>query len=286
VSQPRSRAILDVVSRERVTRIMLVPALLSDLVDDPDLGRRDLASLRFAGCTSSHLSPDLALRARDLFASFGCRFAGSAYGCTEGPACGHGPDEPLDRLLRTVGRPTAPGHDWVVLGPDGRELPPGQAGEIAVRGPSVFTGYYRSPEDNRSIFTESGFYRTGDAGLIDAEGYLHLTGRLKDIIQRGGESVVPAEMEELLLEHPAVARAAVVAMPDRRLGERACAYVVPRPGAGDLTLEALVEFLRSRGAGPLQWPERLELVPALPETAVGKLDRVALRADVAGKLAG
>ena len=76
------------------------------------------------------------------------------------------------------------------------------------------------------------------------------------------------------------------AMPDRRLGERACAYIVPRPGSGDLTLEALVDFLRSRGAGPLQWPERLELVPALPETAVGKLDRVALRADVAGKIAG
>jgi non-ribosomal peptide synthetase component E (peptide arylation enzyme) len=284
VGVPRARAIVEAVSRERVTRMMLVPALLTDLLADPDLDPRDLGSLRVVGSTSSSLRPDLALRARRFFASFGCRFAGSAYGSTEGPACGHAPDEPLDRMLRTVGRPSSPGHQWVVLDPDGAELPRGRAGEIAVRGPSVFTGYYRSPEDSRRIFTASGFYRTGDLGLIDAEGYVHLTGRVKDIIQRGGEAVVPHEIEELLLEHPAVARVAVVAMPDRRLGERACAYVVPAPGV-EPTLDELVGFLKSRGAGPLRWPERLELVPALPETAAGKLDRVALRADAARKVA-
>jgi 2,3-dihydroxybenzoate-AMP ligase len=283
VGTPRARAILEAVSRERVTSMVLVPALLKDLLEEPDLDRYDLSSLRTVGSTSSHLDRELALRARRFFEDRGCTFIGSAYGCTEGPSIGHAADEPLDRLVGTVGRPTIPGHRWVVVDPEGRELPPGQVGELAVRGPSVFTGYYRAPEENRRIFTPSGYYRTGDQGFIDAEGYVHLTGRLKDIIQRGGEAVVPAEMEELILQHPAVSRAAVVAMPDPRLGERACAYVVLRPGAS-LTLEELVDFLRSRGAGPLQWPERLELVPSLPETAAGKLDRVALRADAARKV--
>lgn len=285
VGSPRMRRILEVVSRERVTSLFLVPAQLADLLDDPDREAYDLTSLQFAGTTSAHLSQELALRACELFGAFGCRFGGSAYGCTEGPSVGHDPDEPLDRMLHTVGRRTSPGHHWVVLGLDGRELPAGEVGELAARGPSVFTGYYRAPEDNRAIFTGSGYYKTGDLGFIDAEGYIHLTGRLKDIIQRGGEAVVPTEIEELLVQHPSVSRAAVVAMPDTRLGERACAYVVPRPGA-DLTLDGLVDFLRSRGAGPLQWPERLELIPAMPETAAGKLDRVTLRADIATKVGG
>jgi non-ribosomal peptide synthetase component E (peptide arylation enzyme) len=225
---------------------------------------------------------DLARRAQRFCETHGIRFGGSAFGCTEGPSIGHQPDEPLDRLVRTVGRPTVPGHRWIVLDAEGRELPAGEPGELAVRGPSVFTGYYKAAEDSRRIFTETGYYRTGDQGFIDPEGYVHITGRLKDIIQRGGEAVVPAEIEDLLLEHPAVSRVAVVAMPDPRLGQRACAYVVVKPGAG-LTLEQLVEYLRSRGAGPLHWPERLETVTALPETATGKLDRVALRADIAEK---
>ncbi len=283
VGTPRARAILEAVSRERVTSMVLVPALLKDLLEEPDLGRYDLSSLRVVGSTSSYLDRELALQARRFFERWGCTFIGSAYGCTEGPSVGHSTDEPLDRLVSTVGRPTIPGHHWVVLDAEGHELPPGEVGELAVRGPSVFTGYYRAPEENQRIFTASGYYRTGDQGFIDAEGYVHITGRLKDIIQRGGEAVVPAEIEELILQHPAVSRAAVVAMPDPRLGERACAYVVPRPGA-TLTLEELVGFLRSRGAGPLQWPERLELIPAMPETAAGKLDRVALRADVARKV--
>jgi non-ribosomal peptide synthetase component E (peptide arylation enzyme) len=189
----------------------------------------------------------------------------------------------VDRLVQTVGRPTVPGHHWIVLDPDCRKRPPGEVGELAVRGPSVFTGYYKAPEDTTRIFTDSGYYRTGDQGFIDAEGYVHITGRLKDIIQRGGEAVVPAEIEDLVVEHPAVSRVAVVAMPDARLGERACAYVVLKPGAR-LTLEELVGYLKSRGAGALQWPERLETVALLPETAAGKLDRVALRADIAQRV--
>jgi non-ribosomal peptide synthetase component E (peptide arylation enzyme) len=283
IGSPRARAVLEAVSRERVTGMALVPAQLADVLDDPELDRFDLSSVGFMATTSAQLSPELARRARAFCTSRGIRFGGSAYGCTEGPTAGHGREEPPETQLSSIGRPTSPGHRWVVLGPDEEELAPGEVGELAARGPSVFTGYYRAPEDNARIFTAAGYYRTGDQGFIDADGYIHITGRLKDIIQRGGEAVVPTEIEELAAEHPAVARVAVVAMPDTRLGERACACVTLAPGA-ELTLQGLVEFLRERGAGPLQWPERLEVFEALPETAVGKQDRSALRREVAARV--
>jgi non-ribosomal peptide synthetase component E (peptide arylation enzyme) len=283
IGSPGARAVLEAVSREKVTGMALVPAQLGDVLDDPDLDSYDLSSVGFLATTSAQLSPELARRARDFCARRGIRFGGSAYGCTEGPTAGHGRDEPSENLLSSIGKPTSPGHQWVVLGADEEELAPGEVGELAARGPSVFTGYYRAPEDNARIFTARGFYRTGDQGYIDADGYIHITGRLKDIIQRGGEAVVPTEIEELVAEHPAVARVAVVAMPDVRLGERACACVVLTPGA-KLALDGLVDFMRARGAGPLQWPERLEVFEALPETAVGKQDRAALRREVAARV--
>jgi 2,3-dihydroxybenzoate-AMP ligase len=285
LATPRADAILEAIEREGVTRIGLVPTQLADLLGHPDRERRDLSSLRRVASTGGRLSPELARRARDFFAARGCVFSGSAYGSTEGPASGHAPDEPLDRFVSSVGRPDQRVDRWVVLDSEERELPPGRVGELAVRGPGVFTGYYRSSEDNARVFTAGGYYRTGDLGYVDDDGYVFVTGRLKDVIQRGGEAIVPTEIEELLAGHPAVAAAAVVAMPDPRLGERACAFVVPRPGARP-ALADLVVYLQDRGAGPLQWPERLELVDRLPETPAGKLDRPALRADIARRLQG
>jgi 2,3-dihydroxybenzoate-AMP ligase len=284
VGSPRAERVLQVAARERATSMSLVPTQLADLLDLPDLDRYDLGSVRRVIASGGFLTADLARRARAFCERRGIWFGGSAYGCTEGPAIGHAPDESEDQILHTVGRPAFPGHEWRVLDPVDEELPAGDVGQLAVRGPSVFTGYYRAPEDNRDIFTPSGLYKTGDLGFIDGDGFVHLTGRLKDVIQRGGEAVVPTEVEELVLTHPDVARVAVVAMPDRRLGERACAYVVLRPGT-ELTLEGLVAHLRARGAGPLQLPERLELIDRIPETPAAKIDRVRLRADIARKVA-
>lgn len=284
VASPRAERLLEVATRERVTAMSLVPTQLADLLDLPRLDRYDLGSVRRVIASGGFLNADLARRAREFCERRGIWFGGSAYGCTEGPAIGHAPDETPDQILHTLGRPAFPGHEWRVLDPLDEELPAGEVGQLAVRGPSVFTGYYRAPEDNRDIFTASGLYKTGDLGFIDADGFVHLTGRLKDVIQRGGEAVVPTEVEELVLTHPAVARVAVVAMPDRRLGERACAYVVLRPGT-ELTLEALVAHLRAQGAGPLQLPERLEQIDEIPETPAAKIDRVRLRADIARKVA-
>lgn len=282
LSSPRAPDILAAVERERVTRLGLVPTQLADLIEDPDLRHRDLSSLRRVVSTGGALRPEVARRARDVLGAIGCEFAGSAYGSTEGPSCGHPPGEPPERLLQGVGRPDPEVESWVTLDPAGRTLPPGEIGELAVRGPGVFTGYFRSPEVNARVFTPGGYYRTGDLGFLDG-GNVMVTGRLKDVIERGGEPILPQEIEELLLGHPAVVAVAVVAMPDLRLGERACAYVVPR-GQARPSLEELVAHLRRLGAGPLQWPERVEVVAALPETPSGKLDRPALRADIARKV--
>jgi non-ribosomal peptide synthetase component E (peptide arylation enzyme) len=123
----------------------------------------------------------------------------------------------------------------------------------------------------------------GDLGRIDEKGHIYITGRKKDVIQRGGEGIIPSEIERMLSLHPDIEAVAVVGMPDPRLGERACSYVVLKPGTG-LTLEEMVAFLKDQGAGVLLLPERLEVVEKLPMTAVGKIDKRALREDIAERL--
>src|SRR3972149_165368 len=136
-------------------------------------------------------------------------------------------------------------------------LPRDVEGELMVKGPCLFTGYLKYPEENRRAFTKDGFFRTGDLARIDDFGNIRITGRIKDIIIRGGENISPVEIETLLRQHPDVEDVAVVGMPDEELGERACAYIKPRPGASP-ALEDIVTFLKARGASVLQLPERVE----------------------------
>jgi non-ribosomal peptide synthetase component E (peptide arylation enzyme) len=147
----------------------------------------------------------------------------------------------------------------------------------------VFTGYYRSEDENKEIFTMDGYYKMGDLGNINEEGYIFITGRKKDIIQRGGEGIVPSAIESLLHRHPDVDAASIVAMPDPRLGEKACAYVVLQPGK-TLSFDEMIDFLKGLGAGKLLLPERLEIVDELPKTRIGKVDKKALRQDIEEKL--
>ncbi|HEV7535515.1 MAG TPA: AMP-binding protein [Acidimicrobiia bacterium] len=176
------------------------------------------------------------------------------------------------------------GVDIAVVGSDGRELPRGEEGDIAYRGPGHMIEYFGDPAETTALFTADGHSRSGDLGRMDGDGYVRVTGRLKDIIIRGGQNISAREIEEHLLLHPGVANVAVVAMPDPRLGERACAYVVPAPGVTGLSLEDVVTFLKERRIAVQKLPERLEVVEALPMTATGKIQKHVLRADVAGKL--
>jgi cyclohexanecarboxylate-CoA ligase len=146
--------------------------------------------------------------------------------------------------------------------------------------------YYRDPVQTAAMFTPDGFSRSGDLGFMDEDGYVRVTGRTKDIVIRGGLNVSARELEDLLITLPSVANVAVVGMPDERLGEKVCAYVVPATGASAPTLEEITGFLREQKVATPKLPERLEVVEALPMTATGKIQKHVLRDDIANKLKG
>ena len=149
----------------------------------------------------------------------------------------------------------------------------------------MFTGYYHAPKENKEAFTENGFFKTGDQAMIDNSGNVILTGRVKDIIKRGGENISPIEIEELIITHPDVSQVCVVGMPDPVLSERICAYIQPKPGAKP-SFEDVISFLKGKGASVLQLPERIEFIDAIPLTEAGKSDRKFLREDIRQKLQG
>jgi non-ribosomal peptide synthetase component E (peptide arylation enzyme) len=182
-----------------------------------------------------------------------------------------------------VGRPTCPYDTYKVIDKDGNELPPDTQGELVVKGPGVFTGYYNNPEENKEAFTRDGFFRTGDTAKIDGKGYITLTGRIKEMINRGGESISATEIERLITRHPDVAAVAVIPMSDPLMGERVCAYIQPKTGA-QLTFDEIISFLKGQKASVLQLPERVEFIDAIPYTGAQKMDKRSLREDIEKKL--
>ncbi len=169
----------------------------------------------------------------------------------------------------TTGRPS-PGTELRVVREDGSAAPPGEEGELQVRGASVFTGYLNDPEATRAAFTVDGWFRTGDLATMDADGNTRLAGRTKDVINRGGIKFNPLDVETLLLKHPAIEQAAIVPMPDPVLGEKGCLFVTLKPGA-TLTLAEVTGWLDAAQVSKLKWPERLEIVDAMPLTPTRKI---------------
>ena len=199
----------------------------------------------------------------------------SGYGLTEAPivvmsAIG----DPDEKLATTEGRPT-PGVDLVVVGLDGRRAGPGVEGEIRVKGPQVISGYLDASLD-ADAFDEDGYFRSGDLGMVDDEGYVTITGRLKDVIIRHGENISAKEVEDLLYTHPAVADVAVIGLPDPKTGERACAVVAVQEGS-TFDLDEMVEFLRDRDLRVQSIPEQLEVIPTVPRNPAGKILKHKLR---------
>jgi len=211
-------------------------------------------------------------------------WSGQNFGMGEGFFALTPPDAPRDARLLSVGVPLSELDEFRILEPGTeQDLPDGTTGELCCRGPYTLPGYLDSAQHNAIAFTSDGFYRTGDLASVltfDGRRYLSIDGRLKDVISRGGEKVNAEEVEGLLLQHPAISEAAVVAMPDARLGERACAFVVARGEA--ITLDELREHLAALGVAKFKWPERLEWVPRLPRSNVGKVDKRSLRETAAG----
>src|SRR5438270_6456201 len=157
---------------------------------------------------------------------------------------------------------------------DGMPVPTGQSGRLLVRGCQLFTGYYKRPE--LQTFDAQGWFDSGDLAYMDDEGYIRISGRVKDVLIRGGENVPVVEIENLLYKHPAVAAVAVVGYPDARLGERGCAFIVPKPG-NTIDVAAVQTYLRDAKVTKQFWPERVEIVSELPRTASGKIQKFKLR---------
>lgn len=256
-------AFLTAIERERGTFSGGATPFLEGLVDHPDLERFDLASFRRFPCGGADVPPELIRRARSRLGIL----TGRGFGSTEFPSItsSAGPDEPEDKRAETDGRPI--GTNRIRLSADG---------EIEATGPELFLGYLDASLD-ADTFTPDGWLRTGDLGTIDADGYLTITGRAKDVIIRFGEKIPAKDVEQLVLEHPAVVDAAVIALPDARTGERVCACIVVDPTLRAPTLAALGEFLRVRGLGSRRLPEQVEIVDVLPHTPGGKVDKRALR---------
>jgi cyclohexanecarboxylate-CoA ligase/acyl-CoA synthetase len=187
-------------------------------------------------------------------------------------------------VLDTRDGQAVPGVEVEIWNDSGERLDAGEVGEAVCRGPHRCLGFLDEPDRTKAAIDSNGWLRMGDLCTLDEKGYLSVVGRKKDVINRGGYKYSPREVEDLLTIHPRVSRVAVVRMLDARLGERACAYVVCRPGC-TLTLEQIVEYLRSEGVAPFKWPERLEVIDELPMTASGKVQKFVLERRLASEAA-
>ncbi|MBL7177321.1 MAG: AMP-binding protein [Desulfobacteraceae bacterium] len=273
------KEICDTIEREKITSIVWVPTLGQRLLQYGDLDKHDLSSLKKMHSAGGASHPDLV---KDVTEKLHMKFY-NGYGATEGMTTITRTTDDLETICSTVGRPTCPYDTYQVIDKDGNELPPNTQGELVLKGPGVFTGYYNNPEENKEAFTKDGFFRTGDVAKIDEKGYITLTGRIKEMINRGGESISATEIERLINRHPDVAAVAVIPMPDPIMGERACAYIEPKAGA-QLSFEEIISFLRGQKASVLQLPERIEFIDAMPYTGAQKLDKRFMREDIEKKL--
>jgi len=272
-------AICRTIEREKVTAVVWVPTLASRLAHFEGLKDYDLMSLKKMHCGGGASTPELI---REVMEKVGCHYF-NAYGGTEGQSTMTRRSDDLQTTYQSVGRPTCPYDIYKVVDADEKALPVNTSGELLIKGPGVFSGYYRAPEENAKLFDREGFFRTGDMAKIDGRGNIVLTGRMKEMINRGGESISATEIERLIIHHRDVEMVAVVPMPDQEMGEKVCAYVKPKT-MGTLTFEDIVAFLQGQGASVLQLPERVEFIDAMPLTQSGKIDKRALVEDIAKKV--
>ena len=254
---------------------------LKDLVDASwPRSTPKLASLRSFLCGGAQVPPSLMEAAQAVFPN---TFVTVLWGMTEGGlvTCVH--ESPRDKLMNTAGI-GLPGLELRCLSAAGDAVPAGEEGELAMRGPGVFTGYFGQRDLYESEITEDGFFRTGDLARIDADGYVQITGRLKDLIIRGGVNISPTPIENALADHPGVGAVAVIGHPDERLGERICAVVAP---AGEApSLKELIAHAQTKRLPKHYCPEVLRIVDAMPMTPAGKIRKADLRTAATGNGAG
>ncbi|MGO4690047.1 AMP-binding protein [Glaciibacter sp. 2TAF33] len=269
---------LDRIKEYRCTITFTSTTFLAGTMQAFEADAHDISSMRYWVCAGAPIPGAVVQEARTMFPD--CAVL-SLYGRSENMVTSMcGPDDPPERSVLSDGH-ALPDAMIKVVDIEGTEVPRGATGDLAYRGPSHMLEYYQDPQQTAALYTGDGFSRSGDIGVMDQAGYIRVSGRIKDIIIRGGVNISSREIEDLLLGHPAVRDVAIVAMPDRRLGERLCAFVVPTPGLSLPDLAHLAEFLRAKQIAVQKLPERLEIVDALPMTAVGKVRKNVLREQIA-----
>jgi acyl-CoA synthetase (AMP-forming)/AMP-acid ligase II len=266
-------AALETVERERISVLPGPPTIYHALLDHPDRTRRDISSLRVAVTGAADIPVELIRRVREelpferILTGYGLTEAGTVTGCR--------PDDDFEHIATTVGVPW-PGFEVRVVNDDGAEMPVGEPGEVIVRGETVTRGYLDDPDATEAAIDADGWLHTGDLGTIDADGYLRIVGRIKDMFIVGGFNAYPAEIENLMLRHPRIAQVAVIGVPDDRLGEVAHAFVVLHPGP-PIDAGVIVEWARGEMAN-FKVPRSVEFLDELPVNATGKVVKDELRA--------
>jgi HIP---CoA ligase len=266
-------AVCNMIERERITVFPGAPTLYQSLLDAPERARHDISSLRLAVTGAADIPVDLIRRVREelpferVLTGYGLTEAGTVTGSADG--------DDFDHIATTVGLPW-PGFEVRTVTETGADAAPGEPGEVVVRGETVMRSYLDDPDATAAAIDAHGFLHTGDLGTIDADGYLRIVGRIKDMFIVGGFNAYPAEIENLLLRHPRIAQAAVIGVPDARLGEVGMAFVVPTPGDA-IAASDLVEWARGEMAN-YKVPRVIEFLDALPVNATGKVVKDELRA--------
>ncbi|WP_260837625.1 medium-chain fatty-acid--CoA ligase [Escherichia coli] len=272
-------ACLALLEQQRCTCMLGATPFVYDLLNVLEKQPADLSALRFFLCGGTTIPKKVARECQQL----GIKLL-SVYGSTESsPHAVVNLDDPLSRFMHTDGYAAA-GVEIKVVDDARKTLPPGCEGEEASRGPNVFMGYFDEPELTARALDEEGWYYSGDLCRMDEAGYIKITGRKKDIIVRGGENISSREVEDILLQHPKIHDACVVAMPDERLGERSCAYVVLKAPHHSLSLEEVVAFFSRKQVAKYKYPEHIVVIEKLPRTASGKIQKFLLRKDIIRRL--
>ncbi|EPX8425031.1 medium-chain fatty-acid--CoA ligase [Escherichia coli] len=272
-------ACLALLEQQRCTCMLGATPFVYDLLNLLEKQPADLSALRFFLCGGTTIPKKVARECQQR----GIKLL-SVYGSTESsPHAVVNLDDPLSRFMHTDGYAAA-GVEIKVVDDARKTLPPGCEGEEASRGPNVFMGYFDEPELTARALDEEGRYYSGDLCRMDEAGYIKITGRKKDIIVRGGENISSREVEDILLQHPKIHDACVVAMPDERLGERSCAYVVLKAPHHSLSLEEVVAFFSRKRVAKYKYPEHIVVIEKLPRTASGKIQKFLLRKDIMRRL--
>lgn len=272
-------ACLALLEQQRCTCMLGATPFVYDLLNVLEKQPADLSALRFFLCGETTIPKKVARECQQR----GIKLL-SVYGSTESsPHAVVNLDDPLSRFMHTDGYAAA-GVEIKVVDDARKTLPPGCEGEEASRGPNVFMGYFDEPELTARALDEEGWYYSGDLCRMDEAGYIKITGRKKDIIVRGGENISSREVEDILLQHPKIHDACVVAMSDERLGERSCAYVVLKAPHHSLSLEEVVAFFSRKRVAKYKYPEHIVVIEKLPRTTSGKIQKFLLRKDIMRRL--